>query len=37
VSPTRYVYRSAEGDKQLAFAPSSLMITAQLGMGLLLD
>ncbi|HVY25845.1 MAG TPA: hypothetical protein VHB79_04810 [Polyangiaceae bacterium] len=37
VSPDSYVYRSADGEKQLAFEPSRLMITAQLGVGLLLD
>ena len=37
VSPDRYVYRSPEGEKQLAFAPSQLMITGQVGVGLLLD
>jgi hypothetical protein len=37
VSPDYYVYRSPEGEKQLAFEPSQLMITAQLGVGLLLD
>lgn len=37
VSPDYYVYRSAEGEKQLAFEPSPLMIGAQLGVGLLLD
>jgi len=37
VSPDSYVYRSPQGEKQLAFEPSQLMITAQLGVGLLLD
>jgi hypothetical protein len=37
VSPDYYVYRSPEGEKQLAFEPSRLMITAQLGLGWLLE
>lgn len=36
VSPDHYVYRTAEGEKVLAFEPTPLMITAQLGVGLLL-
>jgi hypothetical protein len=37
VAADYYVYRSPEGEKQLAFEPSALVITAQLGLGLLLD
>ena len=37
VSPDYYVYRSPAGEKQLAFEPSQLMITAELGVGVLLD
>jgi hypothetical protein len=37
VSADYYVYRSPDGEKQLAFRPSQLMLTAQLGVGLLLD
>jgi len=37
VSADSYVYRSPEGQKQLAFAPNGLMLTAELGVGLLLD
>ena len=37
VSADSYVYRSSEGEKQLAFAPSGLMLTVQLGVGVLLD
>lgn len=37
VSPDYYVYRSPEGEKQLAFEPSRLTITAQLGVGWLLE
>jgi hypothetical protein len=36
VSPDRYVYRSAEGEKMLAFEPTPLMVSAQVGLGLLL-
>ena len=37
VSPDYYVYRSPAGEKLLAFEPGQLWITAQLGVGLLLD
>jgi hypothetical protein len=37
VSPDYYAYRSPDGEKQLAFEPAQLMITAQLGIGLLFD
>jgi hypothetical protein len=37
VSPDHYVYRSPEGEKQLALEPSPLMIAAELGVGLIFD
>lgn len=37
VSPDRYVYRDPEGEQKVAFEPSRLTITANLGVGVLLD
>jgi len=37
VSPDRYVYRDAEGGRQSAFQMSSLVLMAQVGMGIILN
>jgi hypothetical protein len=37
VSPDRYVYRDPEGEQKVAFEPSRLTITANLGVGVLLE
>jgi hypothetical protein len=37
VSPDRYVYRDAGGNRQAAFQVSSLVLTAQVGLGWLLN
>jgi hypothetical protein len=37
VSPDRYIYRDPEGEQKVAFEPSRLAITANFGVGVLLD